>query len=111
MHKACAGRQWSLSPLRLNLALNLIEAQEYVVNKRSALDWLLERCDVRVDKDSHIENDYNQFALSRGTGTSEEQAMYIYNLILRVITVSLETNKIVKALPKLTIHPLDTPQR
>ena len=37
--------------------------------------------------------------------------MYIYNLILRVITVSLETNKIVKALPKLTIHPLDTPPR
>ena len=32
---------------------------------------------------------------------------YIFNLILRIITVSLETNKIVKALPKLQIHPLD----
>ena len=26
------------------------EVQEYVVNRRSALDWLVERCGVRIDK-------------------------------------------------------------
>ena len=78
-----------------------LEAQEYVVNRKSALDWVVERCGYSVDKDSQIVNDYNDFAREMG----DED--YILNLILRVITVSLETVKIVKALPKLTIHPLD----
>ena len=78
-----------------------IEAQEYVVNKKSALDWIVERCGVSVDKASHIINDYNDYAAEMG----DEQ--YILNLILRVITVSLETVKIVKSLPPLTIHKLD----
>ena len=78
-----------------------LEAQEYVVNRKSALDWVVERCGISVDKESRIANDYNAFAQDMG----DED--YILNLILRVITVSLETMKIVKALPKLTIHPLD----
>ena len=79
-----------------------LEAQEYVVNRKSALDWVVERCCISVDKDSRIANDYNAFAQEMG----DED--YILNLILRVITVSLETMKIVKALPKLTIHQLDS---
>ena len=78
-----------------------IEAQEYVVNKKSALDWIVERCGVSVDKASHIINDYNDYAAEMG------DERYILNLILRVITVSLETVKIVKSLPPLTIHKLD----
>lgn len=78
-----------------------LEAQEYVVNKKSALDWVVERCGVSVDKASHIVNDYNDYAKEVG------DERYILNLILRVITVSLETMKIVKSLPKLTIHKLD----
>ncbi len=78
-----------------------LEALEYVVNRKSALDWVVERCGISVDKDSRIANDYNAFAQEMG----DED--YILNLILRVITVSLETMQIVKALPKLTIHPLD----
>ncbi|MDT3662609.1 MAG: type ISP restriction/modification enzyme, partial [Anaerobiospirillum sp.] len=77
------------------------EAQEYVVNKKSALDWIVERCGVSVDKASHIINDYNDYAAEMG------DERYILNLILRVITVSLETVKIVKSLPPLTIHKLD----
>ena len=76
-------------------------AQEYVVNKKSALDWIVERCGVSVDKASHIINDYNDYADEMG------DERYILNLILRVITVSLETVKIVKSLPPLTIHKLD----
>lgn len=78
-----------------------LEVQEYVVNKKSALDWVVERCCVKVDKDSGIINDFNDYAASVG----DEQ--YILKLILRVITVSLETVKTVRALPKLTIHKLD----
>ena len=54
-----------------------------------------------TDKDSGIVNDFNDYAKEMG------DEKYIFNLILRVITVSLETMKIVKALPKLNIHPLD----
>ena len=78
-----------------------LEAQEYVVNKKSALDWVVERCGVSVDKSSRIVNDYNDYAAEVGNES------YILDLILRVITVSLETVKIVKSLPALTIHKLD----
>ena len=78
-----------------------LEAQEYVVNRKSALDWVVERCGYSVDKDSQIVNDYNDFAREMG----DED--YILNLILRVITVSLETVKIVKAC-SLSVAPLCT---
>ena len=43
-----------------------LEAQEYVVNRKSALDWLVERIGVSVDKDSGIVNDFNKFAEEKG---------------------------------------------
>ena len=78
-----------------------LEAQEYVVNKKSALDWVVERACVKTDKDSGIVNDFNDYAAEKG------DRRYPLSLFLRVITVSLETMKIVKALPALKIHPLD----
>jgi len=78
-----------------------LEAQEYVVNKKSALDWIVERCRITVDKDSGIINDFNKYGEEMGDPT------YLYDLFLKVITVSLETMKIVKALPALEIHRLD----
>lgn len=78
-----------------------LEAQEYVVNKKSALDWIVERCRVSIDKDSGIVNDFNKYGEEMGDPT------YPYDLFLKVITVSLETMKIVKALPALEIHPWD----
>ena len=78
-----------------------LEAQEYVVNKKSALDWIVERACVSTDKKSGITNDFNQYGIEQGN------PRYPLSLFLRVITVSLETMKIVKSLPKLEIHPLD----
>ena len=78
-----------------------LEAQDYVVNKRSALDWLIDQCEVSIDTESQIVNDFNNMAEEMG------DPQYILHLILRVITVSLETNKIVASLPALRIHPLD----
>ena len=78
-----------------------IEAQEYVVNKKSALDWVVERACVKTDKASGIVNDFNDYAAEIGN------PRYPLDLFLKVITVSLETMKIVKSLPKLQIHPMD----
>lgn len=78
-----------------------LEAQEYVVNKKSALDWIVERACISTDKKSRITNDFNQY------GIEQHNPRYPLSLFLKIITVSLETMKIVKSLPKLEIHPLD----
>ena len=75
-----------------------LEAQDFVVASQSALDWVVERYAVTMDKSSRIVNDCNKFS---------NDPRYILNLILRIITVSLETLKIRQAMPKLELHPLD----
>ena len=71
-------------------------AYEYVVNGKSALEWVMERQAVSSDKKSGITNNANDWALE-----TMANARYPLELFLRVITVSLETQKIVAALPKL----------
>lgn len=75
-----------------------LEAYEYVVNGKSALEWVMERQSVSTHKDSGIVNDANDWAIE-----TMGDAKYPLELFLRVITVSLETMKIVRALPKLDI--------
>lgn len=75
-----------------------VEAYDYVVNGKSALEWVMERQGVSTHKDSGIVNDANDWAIE-----TMGDAKYPLELFLRVITVSLETMKIVKALPKLDI--------
>ena len=78
-------------------------AYDYVVNGKAALDWVMERQVVKTDKDSGIVNDANDWA-----NETMNNPKYPLELFLRVITVSLETQKIVNALPALTIFD-DTP--
>lgn len=73
-------------------------AYDYVVNGKSALEWVMERQSVTTDKKSGITNDANDWARE-----TMNNARYPLELFLRVITVSLETQKIVNALPKLEI--------
>lgn len=75
-----------------------LEAYDYVVNGKPALEWVMERQCVKSDKTSGIVNDANRYA----TETVGDPA-YPLLLFQRVITVSLETMKIVKGLPKLEI--------
>jgi predicted helicase len=75
------------------------EAYDYVVNGKPALDWVIERQCVKTDKDSGIVNDANDWAID-----TMHNPRYPLDLFLRVITVSLETMKIVRALPKLDIR-------
>ena len=80
-----------------------LEAYEYVVNGKPALEWVMERQGVKEDKKSGIVNDANRYAIE----TVGDPA-YPLKLFQRVITVSLKTMKIVKSLPKLEIQePLE----
>ena len=76
-----------------------LEAYDYVVNGKAALDWVMERQSVKTDKDSGITNDANDWAIE-----TMGNARYPLELFQRVITVSLATLKIVKGLPPLDIE-------
>lgn len=73
-----------------------LKAYDYVVNGKPALEWVMERQCVKTDKASGIVNDANRYAIE----TVGDPA-YPLRLFQRVITISLETMKIVKALPPL----------
>lgn len=75
-----------------------LEAYDYVVNGKPALEWVMERQAVTTHKDSGIVNDANLWATE-----TMGNARYPLELFQRVITVSLETMKIVRALPPLEI--------
>ena len=64
-----------------------------------AIDWVLERQCVKTDKDSGIVNDANDWA-----NETMHNPRYPLELLLRVITVSLETMKVVTLLPNLCIE-------
>ncbi|WP_330169318.1 DEAD/DEAH box helicase [Bartonella grahamii] len=76
-----------------------LEAYEYVVNGRPALEWVMERQIVKTDKASGIVNDANRYAVE-----TVGNPAYPLELFQRVITVSLETMKIVRNLPKLEVR-------
>uniref|UniRef100_UPI0035CF552E type ISP restriction/modification enzyme n=1 Tax=Bartonella sp. CL50QHWL TaxID=3243536 RepID=UPI0035CF552E len=75
-----------------------LDAYEYIVNGKPALEWVMERQCVKTDKKSGIVNDANRYAVE-----TIGNPAYPLELFQRVITISLETMKIVKNLPKLEI--------
>lgn len=93
---------WDKTVLKYNAYLTLedipADAQRYMLGSRSALDWILERYQVKTDKASGIVNDPNDWS------REHEQPRYIRDLIGRIITVSLETVRIVDGLPELGLE-------
>ena len=71
-----------------------LEAYDYVVNGKSALEWVMERYQVKPDKASGIVNDPNAWS---------DDPRYILDLVKRVVRVSMETLRIVGELPKLEL--------
>jgi hypothetical protein len=69
------------------------ETYDYRLGNRSALEWVIDQYQVSTDRRSGITNNPNR----------EDDPQYIVRLIGQVITVSLETVKIVKELPELRI--------
>ena len=73
------------------------ETFEYRLGNRSALEWVIDQYQVSKDKRSGIVNDPNR----------ADDPQYIVRLFGQVITVSLETMKVVKGLPDLGL-PAET---
>ncbi|MBI5161688.1 MAG: hypothetical protein HY996_09800 [Micrococcales bacterium] len=73
------------------------EAHEYRLGARSGIDWILERYQVKTDTVSGICNDPNDWAEEHG------DPRYILDLLARIVTVSVETVRIVGALPPLDV--------
>ncbi len=71
------------------------EAYDYVVNGKSAIEWIMERYAVTTHKESGITNDPNDWA------REHNKPRYILDLLLSVIALSVRTAEIVKALPKV----------
>ncbi|MEH7436743.1 type ISP restriction/modification enzyme [Neobacillus drentensis] len=71
------------------------KAYEYVVNGRPAIEWIIDQYQVTVDKKSGIKDDPNDYS---------DDEKYIFNLLLSVINVSVQTVNLVNSLPALEIE-------
>lgn len=74
-----------------------LKAYEYIVNGKSAIEWIMERYAVTIDKASQIKNDPNDWS------REHKQPRYILDLLLSIITLSCKTMDIVKTLPIFTL--------
>lgn len=85
------------STIHLNSKITLSDIPEkayhYVVNGKSAVEWIMERYQVKTDKKSGITNDPNNWAEEVGN------PRYILDVLLSVINVSVQTVDIVDGLP------------
>ncbi|MFQ9020668.1 MAG: type ISP restriction/modification enzyme [Parabacteroides merdae] len=74
-----------------------LKAYEYIVNGKSAIEWIMERYAVTIDKASQIKNDPNDWS------REHKQPRYILDLLLSIITLSCKTMDIVKTMPIFTL--------
>ena len=96
--KLVAERSTVIYNSRITLSGIPEEAYRYQLGSRSAVEWIIDRYQVKTDKASGIVNDPNDW--SREVGDPR----YILDLLARILTVSLETMTIVDALPALDIR-------
>lgn len=68
---------------------------DYQVNGRSPVEWIMERYQFSIDKNSGIKNDPNDW------GWEHENPRYVLDLLLSVMTVSLKTQEIICLLPEV----------
>ena len=76
-----------------------LDAYQYVVNGKSAVEWVMDRQVLKVDRASRIVSDANCYAIE----TARDEA-YPLELLTRIISVSLQTLQIVQSLPDLEMH-------
>lgn len=99
---ASGGREKDMSTIEYNQFITLrnipLRAYDYVVNGKSAIEWIMERYCDKVDKKSGIRNDANQWGIEHGN------PRYPLDLLLSIITLSMKTLDIVADLPKMTFE-------
>lgn len=71
------------------------KAYEYIVNGSSAIKWIIDQYQVKIDKKSGITDDPNDFS---------DDPKYILNLLLSVITVSIRTLELIDELPEFEVE-------
>ncbi|MCL2500243.1 MAG: DEAD/DEAH box helicase family protein [Defluviitaleaceae bacterium] len=74
------------------------KAYEYIVNGKSAIEWIIERYQIKTDKASGITNNPNHYA------EENNKPSYILDLLLSVIAVSVKTQGIVEGLPDFSLQ-------
>jgi predicted helicase len=74
-----------------------LESHDYIVNGKSAIEWIMERYQIQRDKKSGIVNDPNKWL------EENNSPRYIVDLIKKIIRVSIETMKIIEELPQLNV--------
>lgn len=72
-----------------------LEVYDYQINGKSAVEWILERYSISIDKKSEIKNDPNLWC------EENDNLRYILDLLLSVISLSIKTNELIKKLPKI----------
>lgn len=71
------------------------KAYDYIVNGKSAIEWIMERYQLTTHKESTITNNPNNWS------KEVNNPRYILDLLLSIITVSVKTVEIVEGLPEL----------
>lgn len=96
------GKEKDLTTVHYNSRITISgipeDAWNYMVNGKPALDWVMERQSVKLEKDSGIVNDANEWA-----NETMKNPKYPLELFLRMVTVSIETLKIMRGLPALDV--------
>ena len=72
------------------------KAYEYIVNGKSAIEWIMERYAVAQDSKSLIVNDPNDWS------KEHNKPRYILDLLLSVVNLSVQSVEIINSLPNLT---------
>ncbi|MFR5115410.1 DEAD/DEAH box helicase [Turicibacter sanguinis] len=70
------------------------EAYEYSINGRTAIEWIMDQYQIKIDKNSEITDNPNEFS---------DNPKYILNLLLSIINVSVQTVELINSLPPLEI--------
>jgi predicted helicase len=98
VEKMTYGKSGDRSQIVVNRFVTLTDIPEgvfgYMVGGKSGVDWVLDRYRVTVDKDSGIVNDPNLYS---------EKPDYIFNLLLNVMELSLDTIRIIRTMPSLNL--------
>ena len=71
------------------------KAYQYMVNGRSAIEWIMDQYQVKTDKKSGITDDPNEYS---------RDEKYIFNLLLSIINVSVQTVDLVNSLPNFEVE-------
>lgn len=106
MHYGGRGKNKDRSVIHYNDKITItgipLAAYDYIVNNKTAIDWVMERQSVRLDKTSGIINDANVFARE-----TMHNPAYPLELLQRVISVSVKTIDIINNISEIYIIKID----